>query len=77
MEEMSMNEGYAVVIEGSEGSYSAYSPDLPGCVSAGATREETERLMREAISLHIESLRSRGEPVPEPKTSAYVTVVAG
>ena len=74
---MRVTEGYAVVVEGSGGSYSAYSPDLPGCVAAGTTREEVERLMREAIALHIESLQSRGDPVPEPRTSAYVTVIGG
>lgn len=61
---------YLIVIEGSEGSYSGYSPDLPGCVAAGESREEVERLMREAIPLHIESLRAHGEPVPEPQSVA-------
>ncbi|MBV8083625.1 MAG: type II toxin-antitoxin system HicB family antitoxin [Chloroflexi bacterium] len=64
-----------VVIEGSDGSYSAYSPDLPGCVAAGDSSEEVEALMREAIPLHIESLRRHGEVVPEPRTVArYVGV---
>ncbi len=57
---------YLVVIEGSGDSYSAYAPDLPGCVAAGKSVEEVERLMREAIALHIESLRAHGEPVPAP-----------
>lgn len=66
---------YLVIIEGSGNSYSAYSPDLPGCVAAGESVEEVEQLMREAIPLHIESLRARGDPVPEPQSSArYIAV---
>jgi predicted RNase H-like HicB family nuclease len=58
---------YLVVIEGSNGSFSAYSPDLPGCVAAGDSVEEVERLMREAIPLHIESLHAHGDDVPTPE----------
>lgn len=66
---------YLVIIEGSGNSYSAYSPDLPGCVAAGESVEEVEQLMREAIPLHIESLRAHGDPVPEPQSSArYIAV---
>jgi predicted RNase H-like HicB family nuclease len=67
---------YLVVIERGEGtSYGAYSPDLPGCVAVGDTVEDIERLMYEAIVLHIESLRAHGEPVPEPSASArYIAV---
>ena len=72
---MSTQQGYAVVVEGSSGSFSAYSPDLPGCVAAGKTREEVEASMADAIQLHIESLRAHGEPVPEPQTRAYVTEI--
>ncbi|MDQ3913912.1 MAG: type II toxin-antitoxin system HicB family antitoxin [Actinomycetota bacterium] len=61
---------YLVVIENSGGSYSAYSPDLPGCVAAGETIEEVRSLMREAIQMHIESLREHGEPVPAASSSA-------
>jgi predicted RNase H-like HicB family nuclease len=61
---------YLVVIEGDDDSYSAFVPDLPGCVAAGATREEVERLIAEAIALHIESLRAHGEVVPAPKSEA-------
>ncbi len=57
---------YLIVIEGEGGSYSAYVPDLPGCVSAGASREEVIQLMREAIPSHIESMSGHGEPIPEP-----------
>ncbi len=61
---------YLVVIENSEGSYSAYSPDLPGCVAAGETVDEVRALMREAIQMHIESLREHGDAVPPPSSSA-------
>jgi predicted RNase H-like HicB family nuclease len=65
--------GYAVVIEGEEGSYSAWCPDLPGCVATGATLEEVERRMREAIEFHLEGLRLDGASIPRP--SAVATVV--
>jgi predicted RNase H-like HicB family nuclease len=66
---------YLVIVEGADDSYSAYSPDLPGCVAAGVTREETLELMREAIALHLEGLREDGEPIPPPvTTAAYVAV---
>ena len=57
--------------------YSAYSPDLPGCVSTGATREEVESNMREAIEFHLEGLRLESLPIPEPSSqSAYVDIAA-
>jgi predicted RNase H-like HicB family nuclease len=67
---------YLIVIEGDGATnYSAYSPDLPGCVATGDTREECERMMQEAIAFHIEGLRLAGEPVPPPQgTGAYVDV---
>jgi predicted RNase H-like HicB family nuclease len=67
---------YAVVIEGSDGTYSAYVPDLPGCVAAGASVEEVTTLIRGAIELHIESLRAHGEPVPSPTTAVRLVEVA-
>ena len=57
---------YIVIIEPGETSVGAYVPDLPGCVAVAETREEVVDLIREAIELHIESLRESGEPVPEP-----------
>ena len=57
---------YAVVIEKAEGNYSAYVPDLPGCVATGITIKEVETEIREAISFHIEGLREDGMAVPEP-----------
>ncbi len=57
---------YAIVVEKAENNYSAYVPDLPGCVATGATVEETEREIREAITFHIEGLIEDGFPVPPP-----------
>jgi predicted RNase H-like HicB family nuclease len=59
---------YLVVIEGEGDTFSAYCPDLPGCVAAGDTPDDVRKLMREAIPLHIESLRAHGEPVPPPQS---------
>ena len=68
---------YLIVIEKSETGYSAYSPDLPGCVSTGATPEETEANMKEAIELHIEGLKEEGLSIPKPSSlSSYVEVAA-
>lgn len=68
---------YLIVIEATETGYSAYSPDLPGCISTGATQQETQENMREAIGLHLEGLRLEGQPVPQPSTiSTYVEVEA-
>lgn len=64
---------YLIVIEPTHTGFSAYSPDLPGCVSTGQTREEVEHNMREAIALHLDGLREEGQTVPEPLTySTYV-----
>jgi len=56
---------YAIVVEKTKNNYSAYVPDLPGCVATGATVEETEREIREAIGFHIEGLIEDGLPVPQ------------
>ena len=66
---------YTVVIEQTENGYSAYAPDVPGCVAAGDTVIEVEDLIREALVFHIESLREHGEPVPEPRASAALAEV--
>lgn len=58
---------YATVIEKATNNYSAYVPDLPGCVATGDTIEEVERLLKEAIEFHIEGLEIEGYPIPEPK----------
>jgi predicted RNase H-like HicB family nuclease len=65
-----MSRSYLVVIERGERNFSAYVPDLPGCIATGSTRDGTVERMREAIALHIDGLRADGEPVPEPVTSA-------
>lgn len=70
---------YLIVIEGVPGEgFSAYAPDLPGCVAAAATREDCEREMSGAIALHLEGLRAAGELVPEPSelSASYVDVAA-
>jgi len=68
---------YAVVIEKAASNYAAYVPDLPGCVATGATVEETERLLREAISLHLDGMQEDGLPIPEPSSLVeYVEVRA-
>lgn len=68
---------YLVIIEKTGTGYSAYSPDLDGCVTTGATREEVERNVREAIEFHLEGMREEGYPVPEPRSeSTYVEVAA-
>lgn len=68
---------YLVVIEKTGTGYSAYSPDLPGCVSTGGTREEVERNMGEAIEFHLDEFRQSGYPIPEPQTySQYIEVPA-
>jgi predicted RNase H-like HicB family nuclease len=66
---------YLIVIEQTGTGYSSYSPDLPGCVSTGRTRDEVERNMREAVEFHLEGMRLEGLEVPAPHTySAYVEV---
>jgi predicted RNase H-like HicB family nuclease len=68
---------YLIVIEKAGDGFSTYSPDLPGCVSTGKTRDEVEKNMREAIEFHIDGLREEGIPVPEPQASwSYVELPA-
>ena len=68
--------GYVVVFEGdNESGYSAYSPDLPGVIAAGDSRQETEQLMIEAMAAHIAMLRQEGQSVPEPSEAASVTIL--
>ncbi len=57
---------YAIVIERADGNFSAYAPDLPGCIATGTTVSEVEREMGEAIRFHLDGLREDGLPVPEP-----------
>ena len=68
---------YLVIVEQTRSGYSAYSPDLDGCVATGATRAEVEDQMREAIELHLDALRQGGGTIPSPKAySTYVDVPA-
>ena len=61
---------YLIVIEKARGNYSAYSPDLPGCVATGQTKQETEERMREGIRMHLAELAEDGLPIPQPFASA-------
>ena len=61
---------YLVIIETTRTGYSAYSPDLPGCVATGGTRQEVEREMHDAIEFHIEGLRLAGDEIPGPQSQA-------
>jgi len=65
-----------VVVEATDTGYSAYAPDLPGCVATGNTREAVEGGMREAIMLHLEALRDDGMALPEAHTYATVVEIA-
>ena len=68
---------YLIVIEPTPSGFSAFSPDVAGCVATGATRAEVERTMQEAIAFHLDGLRAEGQPVPPPTTIAtYVEVAA-
>lgn len=66
---------YLVVVEKADGNYAAYSPDLPGCVATGDTKDETLQLMRQAIAIHLDGLKKDGLPIPAPSSSAdYIAV---
>ncbi|MDP1929951.1 MAG: type II toxin-antitoxin system HicB family antitoxin [Gammaproteobacteria bacterium] len=68
---------YAIVIEKAEGNFSAYVPDLPGCIATGESIEEVEQQIREAIEFHIEGMREDGIKIPEPSSRVdYVHVAA-
>ena len=67
---------YLIIVEETPSGYSAYSPDVPGCVAAGSTRSEVQREMHEAIEFHIEGLRAAGEKVSQPRSEASYCEVA-
>ncbi len=67
---------YTVIIEKAQGNYSAYVPDLPGCVTTGSTLEEIEQMIREAIEFHIEGLQLQGLSIPEPTTISQAVEVS-
>ncbi len=66
---------FLIVIEEANGNYSAYSPDLPGCVATGATHKEVEKNMYEAIDMHIRGMKEDGLPIPESHSFAeYIAI---
>lgn len=67
---------YLVIVEPAGDSYAAFAPDLPGCVAAGDTVEETLDLMREAVQLHLAGMREDGDPIPAPRATAATVEVA-
>jgi predicted RNase H-like HicB family nuclease len=67
---------YLVILEPTETGYSAYSPDVDGCVAAGDSREETIALMQEAIAFHLEGLEADGLPIPAPRSEAELIEVS-
>jgi len=67
---------FLIIIENAGANFSAYSPDLPGCVATGQTREETEKNMYEAIQLHIEGMLEAGLSIPESSTVAEYVVIS-
>jgi len=70
-----MSVRYAVIIESGPPNYSAYVPDLPGCIATGETVEEVIQLMREGIPFHLEGLRLNGDPIPPPTSTAVMIPV--
>jgi len=68
------NHGYLIIIEQAPANYGAWAPDLPGCVATGATVEECEAEMRDAISFHLEGMRIAGEAIPQPAAVATSVV---
>ncbi len=66
---------YLIVVEKTTTGHSAYSPDLPGCVATGKTREEVEKNMSEAIEFHLDGLREEGDAIPQPHSYATYTEV--
>jgi predicted RNase H-like HicB family nuclease len=60
---------YLIIIEKANGNYSAYSPDVPGCVATGATRDEAEREIHKALLMHMDGIKEDGLPLPEPSAS--------
>ena len=66
---------FLIVIEKANGNYSAYSPDLPGCVATGKTREQVTRNMHTAIEIHLQGLREDKQPIPRSRSYAEVIAV--
>jgi predicted RNase H-like HicB family nuclease len=71
-----MTRRYTIIIEHGSENFSAYAPDFPGCVAAADTEAETIALMKEALEMHIEDMRERGEAIPQPSEARAVEVTA-
>lgn len=69
-----MKRVYVVIFEKAENNWAAYLPQVPGCITTGRTRKETERLAQEALEFHFEGLREDGDPIPEPAPVDFNTV---
>jgi predicted RNase H-like HicB family nuclease len=67
---------YTIILEHGTGNLSAYAPDFPGCVAAADTEQETLALMKEALEMHIEDMRQRGEQIPQPSMAREIEVAA-
>jgi predicted RNase H-like HicB family nuclease len=67
---------YLIVIEETQSGYSAYCPDLPGCVSTGTTLQEAERNMQDAVDFHLDGLRQEGFPIPQPTSASMYVEIA-
>lgn len=68
---------YLIIIEPTDTGFSAYSPDVPGCIPTGATRDEVERNMQEAVAFHLGGLRIEGLPIPQPSSEpSFVEIAA-
>ena len=67
---------YTIIIERGPKNFSAYAPDFPGCVAAADSEEETVALMKEALEMHIEDMRARGERIPSPSRARQIEVMA-
>ncbi len=65
---------YLIIIEKAGDTYSAYCPDLPGCIATGATIEETKESMREAIAFHLEGMLEDGDPIPQPSDAEWIDI---
>ncbi len=72
---MNATADYTVILEHGKGGWSAYVPDLPGCVAAARSRARTETLIREAIALHIRAMRADGDPIPPPTSQALLVSI--
>ena len=71
-----MTQEYLIIIEPTNTGYSAYAPDLPGCITVGDSVEETRAFMKEAISLYIDTLKDRGMPIPPPAVISDLVAVS-